>query len=202
MPSKTSVLPTQAPPETNGAGVSRPAAAGGRGPSRLRRLWARLAGALGFRRGRSGLVPMTPIGTAVHADGSLEHLAQERKPKIQAALLVEALALLDEADRRVLAARLPGGPYEAVAEAMGISIEAAGPRYASAVDRLCDRLTWVAIRERRGMSPPERRALGQVQFFGRSAQEIARRLRLPEEAVERWIRRAHSPSLLEGGPMP
>ncbi len=127
----------------------------------------------------------------------LSSTSAARKPQIQESLLLEALELLEDTDRRAIAAHPPGGPYEGLAGAMGISLEAAGPRYAAAVNRLQERLVWVGARERLGVSPPERWALGRARFFGTSAQETARQLRLPVEAVERWIQRAALPFRLE-----
>jgi DNA-directed RNA polymerase specialized sigma24 family protein len=121
-------------------------------------------------------------------DDPLERLVRTPETKLQVALLGEALALLDDDDRFVIALRLDGTPYERIAQAIGGAPDTAGARFALAVGRLGERMAFVSALERRGISPPERQVLGQVRFFGRSAQDVARRLRLNPEAVERWVR--------------
>jgi hypothetical protein len=185
-------MPRRSVPPTPTLSRSRDAdAAGGPRSSWFRRLRSRLAVALGFRTDPAGFALGAPTGVGRDDnDGGLGHLMRARKPEVQEALLVEALELLDEADRRVIAARLPGGPYEAVVEAVGIHLEAAGPPYAAAVDRLGQRLVWVVARERSGTSPPERKVLGQAKSCGSSAQEIAQRLRLPVSPLDQTSRGA------------
>lgn len=153
---------------------------------RFRRFGERLGNLLARRPAPAEFVL---LATPDRAD-ALVQLERKSDPKLQLALLTEALELLDEFDRRVIELRLAGDPYDSVAKVLAINPVTAGPRYSLAVDRLVVRLSWVAALERRGISPPERAALGQVRFFGRTAQEVARRLRLNQEAVERWIQLA------------
>ncbi len=164
-------------------------------PSRFWDLRTRLANLLGRQSAAAEFDLHVPAGKGE----VLEWLARQAEPELQLALLTEALALLDEFDRRVISLRLAGDPYESVAKVLAISPDTAGPRYALAVERLGERLAWVAALEQRGISPPERAALGQVRFLGRTAQEVARRLRLNEEVVERWIRLSDLPPRPEHG---
>ena len=123
----------------------------------------------------------------------IKRLGSSKKPDRRPGLLNEAMALLDLVDRRALVARLSGDDQYTVAHRLSVRPEEVGPLYAKAVDRLVERLAWVVDQESRGVSPPERRALGQVRFLGRSPQEVARLLRLPEELVARWSRLADNP---------
>jgi DNA-directed RNA polymerase specialized sigma24 family protein len=154
------------------------------------RLGAGIANAWRARSRPAVAVLPEPRRAAAAAVDPLESLARDAEPGHQLALLTEALALLDEFDRRILAMRLASDPYESVAEVLGIGRDTAGPRYALALDRLGERLSWVADHERRGISPPERAALGQVHFLGRTAQDVATLLRLQPEAIRRWIRQS------------
>jgi hypothetical protein len=139
------------------------------------------------------------IGNTTSQDLLIERLASSNKPGRLSALLNEAVSLLEAADRRVIAARLAGEGQPPLADRIEGVVDEVGPPYASVVDRLVERLAWVATQEARGVSPPERKVLAQARFFGRSAQEIARLLRLPEEVVTNWLREAQQSDPLEPG---
>jgi hypothetical protein len=119
-------------------------------------------------------------------DATVTRLETGRSPADQLDLILESLELLDESDARVIRDRL-GGKRENSARADGAigSLEAC---YGLAVIRLSERLDWVAGQQSRGVSPPQRRALGLIKFQCLAAQVVADRLRLPIEAVEYWVR--------------
>lgn len=133
------------------------------------------------------------FASQVSLDGSTDDevvrgLAASGDAELQIALLGEALDLLEEADARVIRSRL--GALPGTSPAMSEPKEPLGTAedYARAADRFARRLGWVASREAIGTSPSQRRALGQVRFLGKSAQEVADLLRLPPEVVAFWVR--------------
>jgi DNA-directed RNA polymerase specialized sigma24 family protein len=150
------------------------------------RVIARRLASLGLLPDFDGDVP-GPQRPIKSPDG-LARLDRESKPERQRHLLAESLQLLDEFDRRVIFLRLTGNPYESVADQLNLKPETARSRYALALNRLAERLAWVAVFEESGISPPERAVLGLLRFSGRTAQEIAFRLGLPLDLVEHWIR--------------
>ena len=189
-------MPIRAPSsESDGNPGSTASNAGGTlGPSWFGTLCSRLLIALGMKADPAGFVLSGSVDGARSGQDLLgKRLASRKKPDRRPALLNEAMALLDLADRRVILARLSGDDPYAVAHRLSVRPEEIGPLYAKAIDRLVERLTWVVDEEARGGSPPERRALGQVRFLGRSPQEVASLLRLPEEVVSRWIRQTDEP---------
>jgi hypothetical protein len=121
-------------------------------------------------------------------DETLTRLETGRDPKLQLALILESLELLDEADAQVIRARLSGHRDETELPSPAIDPVDLAPRYGLAVIRFSKRLAWIAARESLGVSPAQRRALGLVKFQGLTAQVVADRLRLPVEVVEYWVR--------------
>lgn len=145
----------------------------------------------------SGAIDQGPTATATSLGGRssdsgdvdvLDKLVRESSAARQHKLLAEALELLEQSDRRVIEQRLSGTSYESIARELRIPPDAAGARYALAIQRLGERLAWVDEVEGRGVALPERAVLGQFRFFERSTQEIALRLGLLEDVVEHWIR--------------
>jgi hypothetical protein len=173
--------------------------------SRVRKSWLgllrlRLSIALGRKADPDGFVlEDRVVGNVIGQDARIERLASSKKPERLTSLLNEAVTLLEAADLLVIGARLSGEDESAIAKRIGVPDVEVGPLYAKVVDRLVERLAWVVSEEARGISPPERKVLGQARFFGRSAQEIASLLRLPEEVVKSWLREAGPPDPLEPG---
>lgn len=163
----------------------------GRSHAWVRRFTAAVAGAVGLRfRGSGTCEPAAREEANGQAGAALKRLMEVGQAALQQNLLGEALALIDELDRRTIGLRLAGKSYDEIARALPLrDADAARSRFASAVERLAIRLQWIADRERWGVPPSERTALGRFHFFGWDAQVIAGRLRLPLEVVERWIRR-------------
>jgi hypothetical protein len=157
----------------------------------LGRLQRGVSNALGLTADPVGFVLELPseVGKAGQ-DVLIQRLVSSAEPERLTSVLNEAVSLLDQADRGVIAARLSGEEPSAVASRIGVTIDEVGPLYARVVDRLVERLAWVISQEALGISPPERKVLGQARFLGKSAQEIAQLFGLPLEVVQRWLREA------------
>ncbi len=130
-------------------------------PSAARGFFLRLAKFLGLGGDRADFVVQEP---PAHAR-AVERLARQREPKLQVFLLAEALDLLNGVDRAIVERRLASESYDTIAKALRLSPDTVGQRYGKAIERLVERLAWVADGERRGVSKPERRALGQSHVF-------------------------------------
>lgn len=121
------------------------------------RLFSRLARVFGRFADSEGYVLGDPRQQGLD-DAVLMRFQTGRSPEAQLALILESLELLDDADTRMIRARLAhdgGGPVPPSA-ATGQSDLSHG--YGLAVMRFSERLAWVAARETLGMSPAQRRA--------------------------------------------
>jgi RNA polymerase sigma factor (sigma-70 family) len=96
-----------------------------------------------------------------------------------------------EEDLSVISLHLfQGRSHEEIADGLGITSATARQRYCRAVRRVGEAMQLQELMTKRRIDGPRQDVIGLYRFQGADCAVIARRLRLPEALVERWIAEA------------
>jgi RNA polymerase sigma factor (sigma-70 family) len=144
------------------------------------------------RRDQKREEPLVPGGSllmepAQSAASVVDRLSQEEECQ----QLSLAVSWCCEQDRAVVSMHLfEGQSHDEIAAELGIATAAARQRYCRAIRRIAQAMHLLALMTRRGYSSLQQDTIGLHQFEGAQPSQIAGRLGLPEELINRWIAEA------------